>query len=57
MYAIRSYYANLTQEDFIDWGNDEKYEKAIGVGECAGVVIDLISTLFFESEEKRNNFV
>jgi len=47
--------SNLSQEDFIDWGNDEKYEKAIGVGECAGVVIDLISTLFFESEEKIEN--
>jgi len=43
---------NLTQEDFIDWGTDEKYVKAIGVGECAGVVIDLVSTLFLESEEK-----
>ncbi|WP_445957568.1 HEPN domain-containing protein [Yeosuana sp.] len=43
---------NLTQADFIDWGTDKKYEKAIGVGECAGVVIDLISTLFLESEEK-----
>ena len=43
---------NLSQQDFIDWGSSEKYEKAIGVGECAGVVIDLISTLFIESEEK-----
>lgn len=43
---------NLTQDDFIDWGANKKYEKAIGVGECAGVVIDLISTLFLESEEK-----
>ncbi len=43
---------NLSQEDFIDWGNSERYEKAIGVGECAGVVIDLIATLLFESEEK-----
>ncbi|MGB5821094.1 MAG: nitrite reductase [Saonia sp.] len=46
---------NLTQEDFIDWGNTEKYEKAIGIGECAGVVIDLIATLLFESEEKIEN--
>ncbi len=44
--------SNLQQEDFIDWGTNEKYQKAIGVGECAGVVIDLISTLFQESEEK-----
>ncbi|WP_298479399.1 nitrite reductase [uncultured Maribacter sp.] len=43
---------NLTQEDFIDWGNSEEYVKAIGVGECAGVVIDLIATLLFDSEEK-----
>ena len=43
---------NLTQEDFIDWGTNEAYVKAIGIGECAGVVIDLIATLFLESEEK-----
>lgn len=42
----------LTPEDFIDWGTQEQYVKAIGVGECAGVVIDLISTLFLESDEK-----
>lgn len=46
---------NLSQEDFIDWGNSERYEQAIGVGECAGVVIDLIATLLFESEEKIQN--
>jgi sulfite reductase (ferredoxin) len=43
---------NLTQEDFIDWGTNEEYVKEIGIGECAGVIIDLIATLFFESEEK-----
>ncbi|WP_179335679.1 HEPN domain-containing protein [Winogradskyella costae] len=43
---------NLTQEDFIDWGTNEQYVKAIGIGECAGVVIDLIATLFLESDEK-----
>ncbi|MCL7753846.1 HEPN domain-containing protein [Polaribacter sp. Z022] len=47
--------SNLTQEDFIDWGETEKYVKEIGIGECAGVVIDLIATLFFESEEKIDN--
>jgi sulfite reductase (ferredoxin) len=46
---------NLTPEDFIDWGTTERYEKAIGVGECAGVVIDLVATLLFESEEKIEN--
>ncbi|PCE63332.1 HEPN domain-containing protein [Sediminicola luteus] len=43
---------NLTDADFIDWGSEKKYEKAIGIGECAGVVIDLVATLFFESDEK-----
>ncbi|MEM6894515.1 MAG: HEPN domain-containing protein [Bacteroidota bacterium] len=43
---------NLTPEDFIDWGNETKYEKAIGVGECAGVIVDLVATLFLESQEK-----
>ncbi|PWH84325.1 nitrite reductase [Algibacter marinivivus] len=47
--------SNLTQADFIDWGEEEKYVKEIGIGECAGVVIDLIATLFFESEEKIEN--
>lgn len=43
---------DLTPADFIDWGNTEKYKKEIGIGECAGVVIDLIATLLFESQEK-----
>jgi sulfite reductase (ferredoxin) len=46
---------NLKQEDFIDWGEEDKYVKEIGIGECAGVVIDLIATLFLESEEKIDN--
>ncbi len=46
---------NLVEDDFIDWGSDEQYIKAIGVGECAGVVIDLVATLLFESEEKITN--
>ncbi len=46
---------NLTQDDFIDWGNEEKYKKEIGIGECAGVIVDLVATLFFESQEKIEN--
>lgn len=41
----------LTNEDFVDWGTDVTYEKAIGVGECAGVTIDLVQTLLFDAEE------
>jgi sulfite reductase (ferredoxin) len=42
----------LAAEDFTDWGHEETYSTAIGVGECAGVVIDLVATLIFEGEEK-----
>lgn len=42
----------LTDEDFIDWGQREKFATAIGVGECAGVMIDLVATLLLEAEEK-----
>ena len=42
----------VIDEDFIDWGQQEKYVTAIGVGECAGVIIDLVSTLILEGEEK-----
>ena len=44
--------STLTPSDYLDWGSDEKFATAIGVGECAGVMIDLVATLFFESEEK-----
>ncbi|MBP6551521.1 MAG: HEPN domain-containing protein [Flavobacterium sp.] len=43
---------NLTEADFVDWGNADNYVKAIGVGECAGVVIDLVATLLFEAKDK-----
>ncbi len=41
----------LQESDFIDWGNEDVYKKAIGVGECAGVTIDLVQTLLFDAEE------
>ncbi len=43
---------NITPEDHVDWGHEEAYQVAIGVGECAGVVIDLIATLLLEAQEK-----
>ncbi|AWO00609.1 nitrite reductase [Chitinophaga alhagiae] len=39
-------------EEYIDWGKEDAFATAIGVGECAGVMIDLIATLLFEAEEK-----
>jgi sulfite reductase (ferredoxin) len=43
---------NLQPEDYIDFGQQEKFSTAIGVGECAGVMIDLVATLILEAEEK-----
>ena len=43
---------NLTEADFVDWGNADNYVKAVGVGECAGVVIDLVATLILEAKDK-----
>ncbi|SDP69700.1 sulfite reductase (ferredoxin) [Mucilaginibacter sp. OK268] len=42
----------LTNDEFVDWGHQETFVTAIGVGECAGVIIDLVATLLYESEEK-----
>lgn len=43
---------NLTEADFVDWGNADNYVKAVGIGECAGVVIDLVATLLLEAKDK-----
>lgn len=45
----------VTPDDFIDWEQSQPYKTEIGVGECAGVMIDLVATLLFESEEKLEN--
>lgn len=42
----------LTAEDFVDWGHQDGFQPAIGVGECAGVMIDLVATLLYEADEK-----
>ncbi|WP_028296100.1 HEPN domain-containing protein [Olivibacter sitiensis] len=42
----------LQPEEYVDWGHEETFSTAIGVGECAGVVVDLVATLLYESEEK-----
>ncbi|MCX2741040.1 nitrite/sulfite reductase [Pontibacter anaerobius] len=42
----------LTPDDFIDWGHQDGFQPEIGVGECAGVMIDLVATLLYEADEK-----
>jgi sulfite reductase (ferredoxin) len=42
----------LTQDHFLDWGTNEAYETLVGVGECAGVMVDLVQLLLMETNEK-----
>jgi len=42
----------LTAEDYVDWGHNENYVTEVGVGECAGVVLDLVATLLKETQVK-----
>lgn len=47
--------ADLTNVDpceLIDWGKSNEFKPEIGVGECAGVKIDLYKTLLYEAYEK-----
>jgi sulfite reductase (ferredoxin) len=44
--------ANTTPLEYIDWGQENNFVLHTSVGECAGVIIDLVSTLLFETEEK-----
>jgi sulfite reductase (ferredoxin) len=43
---------SLMDDDYVDWGNDEPFKTAIGTGECAGVIVDLTSSLLNEASEK-----
>ncbi|GLR18325.1 nitrite reductase [Portibacter lacus] len=43
---------SLTDADFLDWGHQEDYVQAIGVGECAGVAFDMLSAIVKDADEK-----
>ena len=45
----------LNPDEYIDWGHTSTFKTEIGIGECAGVTIDLVSTLLLEGEEKLSN--
>ena len=47
--------SDVEPTDYIDWGHEEQFATAIGVGECAGVQIDLVKTLLFDAEEKADS--
>ncbi len=43
--------SSVSGEELTDWGQETPFETAIGVGECAGVKIDLVATLLLEAKE------
>ena len=52
-YNLLQQHVEGTAEDlYVDWGSETAFKPQIGVGECAGVVIDLVSTLLLEAREK-----
>jgi len=42
----------LEGADFFDWGQDHEYKQEIGVGECAGVTLDVVGTIISDAYEK-----
>jgi sulfite reductase (ferredoxin) len=43
---------SLVKEDHFDWGQNKNYQQEIGVGECAGVTLDVVGTIIQESRDK-----
>ncbi len=43
---------NLKEDDFQDWGQNRQYIQSIGVGECAGVVLDVVGTIIGDAKNK-----
>ncbi|MEM6772486.1 MAG: nitrite reductase, partial [Bacteroidota bacterium] len=43
---------SITPEEFYDWGQDHEYRREIGVGECAGVSIDVIGAILNDASNK-----
>lgn len=44
--------SDIAPEFYIDWGEEHKFKLQTAVGECAGVIIDLVATLFYDSQDK-----
>lgn len=43
---------SIINTDLMDWGQNEQYEQEIGVGECAGVILDMVGTILKDANEK-----
>ena len=42
----------IADEEFYDWGQDQEYIQEIGVGECAGVSLDVIGAILNDASNK-----
>src|SRR5690606_4254701 len=43
---------SVAADEYVDWGQDRNFILHTAVGECAGVMIDLVSTLLADTEDK-----
>lgn len=43
---------DINEDEFIDWGADQPYFPAIGIGECAGVSFDLVSVILEDAKSR-----
>ncbi len=43
---------DLSKEFLFDWGQDQEYVQEIGVGECAGVALDMVATIINDAKER-----
>lgn len=46
--------SSFVAHEFIDWGMTENFTPEVGVGECAGVTYDMVSTILKDAEVKYN---
>ena len=42
-------------EEFLDWGHTTEFVPEIGTGECAGVMVDLVSTILQDAKDRLAN--
>jgi len=42
----------LSESEYTDWGSVEHFKLAVGVGECAGVILDMVGSILREAAEK-----
>lgn len=44
--------STLGEKDFVDWGSEQQFQRSIGVGECAGVLLDVVDSIFADAKDK-----